>query len=291
MSVQKNSTVNIVRNGIILAIALLVIAAGTIYVMDRWIMPAYTNYNEGITVPDITKLPLEQAQEKLERYGLRHEVLDRRAHAAFPADYIIDQAPPVGQIVKPDRKVYLTVNTTENPSVTVPDLVNMSLRNARIQLENYGLAVGTISYESSRFRSTVLRQSIPAGETVDQGTVVDLAISDGLGDQMVTVPELEGLLLSDAQQAIREAGLRIGEIRFQPTRNITPNTVLSFSPDSRELREGESLDLVISERYDAREVNEAGAVMDEAEELPDPGQSTTDTDNEPENNIQNSLEP
>lgn len=291
MGVQKNSTVNLIRNRIILAVALLVIAAGAIYVMDRWVMPTYTNYNEGITVPDITKLSLEQAQATLEQYGLRHEVLDRRAHAAFPADYIIDQAPPVGQIVKPDRKVYLTVNTTENPSVTVPDLVNMSLRNARIQLENYGLAVGTISYESSRFRSTVLRQSIPAGETVDQGTVVDLAISDGLGDQMVTVPELEGLLLSDAQQAIREAGLRIGEIRFQPTRNTTPNTVLSFTPDSRELREGESLNLVISERFDAREVNEAGAVMDEAEEGPELEPDTTDTDNESESNLPNPVEP
>src|SRR5690625_5361507 len=83
--------------------------------MDLWIMPYYTNYNEGVTVPDVTRLPLDEAEALLETYGLRHEVLDRRAHSAYPANYIIDQTPEAMQIVKPDRKVYLIVNTDATP--------------------------------------------------------------------------------------------------------------------------------------------------------------------------------
>lgn len=265
---------NTLRNIILAAVLLLVGGSALLYALDRWIMPAYTNYNQGITVPDITKLPLDEARSTLDLYGLRHEVHDRRSHSAFPADFIIDQSPPPGQIVKPARKVYLTVNTAESPTVTVPDLVNMSLRNARIQLENYGLAVGTINYESSRFRNTILRQSIPPGDVVPQGSVVDLAVSDGLGDQMVPVPDIEGLLLTEAQQKLREAGLRIGEIRFQPSRETTPNTVLAFTPNEPELREGESLNLVISELYEAREVDEAGVIL-EGEQEPDERQQDT----------------
>jgi eukaryotic-like serine/threonine-protein kinase len=258
----------------------------TILLIDNWIMPAYTNYNEGVTVPDLTKLSLDEARSLLELYGLRYEILDRRAHSAYPADYIIDQSPSARQIVKPNRKIYLTVNTDARPTVVVPDVVDMSLRNARIQLENSGLEVGIISMESGRFRNTVLRQSISPSDTVDQGAVVDLAVSDGLGEEMVDVPDIIGLSLQDAQQQILAAGLRIGQYTFQPDRETIPNTVLSYSPERNQLREGREIDLIVSERWDAQEVDEAGAVIEgEADsEDPDPddfeNNDETEVDNE-----------
>ena len=241
------------------------VVAGVIFVLllDLIIMPFYTNYNEGVTVPDVTKVSLTEAETILEDYGLRHEVIDRRAHSAYPADYIIDQSPSAKQIVKPERKVYLTVNTATTPQTVVPDVVNMSLRNAEIQLENHGLTVGTKSYESSRFRNTILRQSVAPGDTVSRGTVVNLAVSDGLGSRIVDVPDVSGLRLFEAQQAITAAGLRVGEVRFQPSREYTANTVISYSPDEEKLTEGESLLLIVAERYDAREAVEAGAIVDD----------------------------
>jgi len=241
------------------------ITAGIIIalLMDFIIMPNYTNYNEGVTVPDVTKLSLEEADSLLTSYGLRFEVHDRRAHSAYPANYVIDQSPTAKQLVKPNRKVYLTVNTETTPKVVVPNVVNLSYRNARLQLENHGLTVGSTSYESDRFRNTILRQSIAPEDTVARGTAVNLVVSDGLGTRMVQVPDVEGLRLSDAQQQIMRAGLRVGEIRFEPARDVTPNTVLSYSPQGPELTEGESIQLVVSERFDAREESETGAVIDD----------------------------
>src|SRR5699024_9787416 len=111
--------------------------------------------------------------------------------------------------VKPDRKVYLTVNTLSTPKVEVPDVVNLSYRNAEIQLQNYGLRVGSVNYESSRFKNSVLKQSITAGEIVAEGTVIDLTVSDGLGEKMVQVPNIVGLRLSEAQQELRKAGFKV----------------------------------------------------------------------------------
>lgn len=223
------------------------------------IMPEYTNYKEGVTVPDVTKISLTKAQQKLETYGLRHEVLDRRANASYPANYILEQEPAALQIVKPNRKVYLTVNTEVRPTAVVPDVEDLSLRNARIQIENYGFEVGTISYESSRFRNAVMEQSLAPGDTADKGSVINLVVSDGLGDRMVAVPDVVGLRLTEAQQQLREASLRIEEIRFEPSA-AEPNTVLSIRPDAEELTEGQALTLVVAERLDAREESEAGAV-------------------------------
>lgn len=263
-------------------IGLIMFCSLTIFVMDTWIMPAYTHYNEGLTVPDVTKISLEEAEEVLESYGLRYEILDRRAHSAYPADYILDQAPPARHIVKPNRKIYLTVNTAIRPTAVVPNVVNMSLRNAQIQIENYGLEVGTISYESGRFRATVLRQSISPGDTVDVETMIDLAVSDGLGDSMVEVPDIIGMTLAEAQQALREAGLRVSEIRFEPSQVAQPHTILSREPVDAELQEGESLSLIVSERFDAREEEESGVFIP-GEDAEDPEEDDNEQDIEEEN--------
>lgn len=231
-------------------------------VMDFYIMPAYTNYDEGLTVPDVSQISLQEAQERLTSYGLRYEVAERRSNTAYPADYVIDQTPAPSEIVKPNRKIYLTVNTQSNPTVTVPDVVDLSYRNARIQLQNYGLQVGTVSYESSQFKNSVLRQSVPAGKVVPKGTIVDLAVSDGLGEKMVQIPNIKGLRLSEAQQKLQQAGLRVGEFRFKPSKEYAPNVILDYEPKTEEVVIGKTINLVVSERYNLKEESESGAVID-----------------------------
>ena len=245
----------------LLSLAVILVGALGLLVFDKVLMPRYTQYNQGVTVPDLTRGSLEEAVATISSLGLRYEISDRRSNAAFPANYVLDQAPGANTIVKPNRKVYLTVNAAVRPTVVVPNVTNLSLRNAQVQLQNYGLEVGTISYESSRFKNVVLQQSLPPGDTVDKGAVINLIVSDGLGDKVVMVPEIVGLLLPNAQLKLREVGLRVGEIRFQPTEGQIPNTVLDFSPKVNELVEGESLNLVVSERFNAVEESEGGAVF------------------------------
>lgn len=250
--------------------SLAVIGILVIVLLDQVIMPAYTNYDEGVTVPNVTQLSFDEAEELLSTYGLRVEVADRRSNTAFPANYVIDQTPSPAKIVKPNRKIYLTVNAVTTPQVEVPDVVNLSHRNAVIQLQNYGLQVGTISYESSRFKSSVLRQSVPGGSIVDKGTVIDLTVSDGLGEKMVKIPDIVGLRLSEAQQELRKAGLRVEDIRYRPVREVPPNTVIDYTPKKEKVVEGQSLSLIISERYEAIEESESGAVQVDTSYVADP---------------------
>lgn len=241
---------------------LVIVGATALFVADQWVMPWYTNYNEGITVPDVTKLPVKEAEALLSSYGLRHVVIDSRPHEAFPPNYIIDQAPVGSSIVKPNRKIYLTVSTTDRPVVTVPDVSNLSLNNAQIQLQNHGLRDGTITYESSRFRNAVLRQSIPGGTVVERGSIVDLVVSDGLGQRQVGIPQIVGMRLQDGQRLLRESGLRIGVIQFRPTNQIEPNHILSFTPADRDtVFEGETINLIVSEQLSVREEIESGTLL------------------------------
>lgn len=254
-----------------LYIGLFIVVAGgalTLFLMDRYIMPAYTNYNEGLTVPDITKMEVEQAQQRLDEIGLRYEIAERRANEQFPPDFVLDQVPGGSSIVKPNRKIYLTVNSSVTPTIEVPEVVNLSLRNAQIQLQSQGLEVGAIDYASSRFQNTVLSQSIPAGSTVETGTSVNLVVSDGLGMNKVEIPEILGQRLAVAQRSLRESGLRVGSIEFQPIQDVEANIVVDFTPaDADSAFEGERIDLLVSERADAQEFDEQGVRMEGEAEL------------------------
>ncbi len=243
-------------------LAIVVFGAIFLVILNDWIMPSYTKYDEGQTVPDVRGTSITQARELLVSDGLRDTVIDRRYNAAYPPDYVIDQNPSANQIVKPDRKIYLTINTSSVPKVIVPDVENMSLRNAELQLKNYGLDMGQVSYVSSPFKNTVIRQSIDGGTPVDRGTVISLTVSDGLGINMVKVPELLGLRLSEAQSHIRDVGLHTGTISYQPSSTVEPNHVLGFNPSGKDsLREGSTIDLIISEPAKTQEVRESAPVI------------------------------
>ncbi|MEX0681516.1 MAG: PASTA domain-containing protein [Balneolales bacterium] len=240
----------------------------TLVVLDQFIMPMYTKYGHGVTVPEVNRMPLEQAELTLNERGLRFELAAKRSNEAFPPDYVIDQTPNAGMIVKPNRKIYLTINTTSTPTVVVPNVENLSLRNAQIQLQNSGLQVGNITYESSRFRDSVLRQSVPSGRRVDQNTTVDLTVGDGLGSARVSIPDISNMHLSEGQNTLREAGLRVGTIRFEPTNQASPNTILSYDPDGEPMVfEGTSIDLVVSVSPSEDEEEETGPlIIDESDQ-------------------------
>lgn len=255
----------------------------TLIAMDRYIMPYYTNYHHGITVPDVNRMSLEEAQEKLESRGLRFELAAKRSNEAFPPDFVIDQTPNAGMIVKPNRKVYLTINTTSTPTVVVPEVEDLSLRNATIQLQNSGLQVGNITHESSRFRNSVLRQSIPSGRRVDQNTTVDLIVGDGLGSTMVEIPDITNMHLTEAQNTLREAGLRVGTIHFNPTDRVSPNTVLSFDPDDEPaVFEGTTIDLEVSVSPSEEEEEETGPVIIDEADVEEDSELETESEFSPE---------
>lgn len=255
----------------VLILAIGILGVGSIFAVDRLIMPIYTNYSEGLTVPDVTHMSLEEAEETLAAHDLRFEVLTERTHESFPPDYVVDQSPRPENLVKPNRRIYLTINTTETPSVEVPDLKNLSLRNAQIQLQNRGLQVGNINYESERFQNTVLEQSVAAGRSVDRGSTIDLVVSDGLGGRVVDMPQIDGVRLSEAQQLLQQSDLRIGSIQFTPRSDVEPNIVVSYSPtDQDSIFEGTEIDLIVSEEPVGEEDDvQEGVIIDTTDVDPD----------------------
>ncbi len=228
-------------------VAIIAICVLFLFMLNLYIMPAYTHHDEGVTVPNVTRLSIKDAKQLLSSSDLKYEVLKKRSNDAFPPDYVIEQNPDPSQIVKPGRKIYLVVNMISHPTVEMPNLQNLSLRNARIQLVNSNLKIGTISYQSGRFKNTVLHQSIQPKKVVKKGAEVDLVVSNGLGKKRVEIPQIIGLELTKAVQKVRKKGLRVGQVRYKPSKKAPPNTVLNYYPKVEETVVGSTLQFVVSE--------------------------------------------
>ena len=68
--------------------------------------------------------------------------------------------------------------------VAVPNMIDLSLRQATALLESRGLSVGTITYRPDRFHNVVLDQTyrglrIAPGEKVRKGSYINLVVSRG----------------------------------------------------------------------------------------------------------------
>ncbi|MCQ2057094.1 MAG: PASTA domain-containing protein [Bacteroidaceae bacterium] len=135
---SKKKTIRIILLNVAAMIAIAVfIIAGTMH----WIK-GYTMHGQYIQVPEICGMSEESAAEVLERAGLSYEISDIRFDKSMKAGMIIEQNPKSGSNVKEGRKIYLVVNSGNQPTKAIPDLTeNSSLREAQARLKALGFHI------------------------------------------------------------------------------------------------------------------------------------------------------
>ncbi len=203
---------------------------GIFLLMNYVVMPIYTRQGTAVTVPEVRQLSFEQAHNIVEDRDLRPERREQPFNPSLPRDVVIDQNPPPNASVKPGRRVYLYVNSTEQRAVTVPDVLTLSQNLARSQMAEAGLTNVQVQEDetNSPYEGTVTRQDPEPGETAKTEAAVTLWVSPGLGETEVTVPDVRGLAPVDARRELTEAGAWV-----DPTRSVG-GTVTRQEPESGE---------------------------------------------------------
>jgi len=137
--------------------------------------------------------------------------------------------------------------TAAEQMITVPDFVGMSQTEAETAVTSAGLAVGTITqqYSDTVPAGDVISQDPAAGASVVIGTAVSFVVS--LEQQMVTVPDVVGQLQADAEAAITDAGLAVGNTTETNSDTVPAGNVISQNPPAgTSVPEGSAVDLLIS---------------------------------------------
>ena len=124
-------------NLIAMALVVILLVVGVNYGLD-W----YTHHGESIRVPNIEGMRIDKARETMEECGLEIVVTDSGYNRRLPADCVLTQSPGAGLTVKSGHTIYVTINSSNSPSVAIPDVVdNSSYREAEAKLISLGFKV------------------------------------------------------------------------------------------------------------------------------------------------------
>lgn len=250
MSDFKNSAKKIGLHVVLVLATILVLS----FLFLKVFLPSYTNHGQTVTVPDLEGYDFEQLDSYLSSRDLQYEVtLDSGYNAELKPFSVLKQNPKAGEKVKQGRKIYVTLNSKNAPLVKMPNLVNSLLKNAQEILSNNGLVRGEIIYVPDIGINVVLEQkyrgrNIPEGFELPKGSQIDLVVGDGLGNQILDVPNLVGMDEIDAEFLIIGSGLRMGRINYVQTDSVPQGIIIrQMPPAGAEVKTGEPIDVWISE--------------------------------------------
>ena len=181
-----------------------------------------TRHSARRTVPDFVGLQLNDAEYFAERRDLNIIVNDSLHVSAYPGGVVLDQLPKGGVVVKPGRKIYVTINSSRQRMVAVPYVAGRSLRQAKNMLETAGLTIDHLEYAEDIATNYVLAEFIDGAEILEEsevqaemGSGVVLRVGVAPNDTSTAVPQVIGRSLFEAKSKLWESGLNIGEVIFE----------------------------------------------------------------------------
>jgi serine/threonine protein kinase len=142
----------------------------------------------------------------------------------IPKGHIVRQVPSVGTRMSADDKVTLYVSLGSKVNkVKVPGITGKTESDAMIVLYEKGLVPGDIDRkESKEEKGTVISQSIPEGEEVDEKTEVNFVVSLGSTDNSFSLPLT---LPKDGRETVMVRVMVDGGVQYQKKHNTSEGSI------------------------------------------------------------------
>ena len=133
-----------------------------------------------------------------------HWLIHKEASSTVDDGVVIRASPGAGTVLTKGDSVSLWVSTG-TPQSSVPTLDGLTQDAAQTAITQNGFTVGSVTTDHSKDvpAGSVVSASQKAGATVDQGTSIDLVLSDG----KVDLPDLTGKSITDAESTLQDLGL------------------------------------------------------------------------------------
>lgn len=205
----------IIRNILWAVVIVVVLIAGSVIFLN-----VVTQHNRELIVPDFTNMTVAEAEALAADAGMRVEVTDSVFAKRIRKGAVRDQNPAPGSKVKEGRRISLTINALNAKKVTMPNLIDLSMRQALAELQSRGLVLGKLIYVRDMATNNVFRQlhgnrEIAPGTTVETDTVVDLVVGLNPDTEASTyVPDVLGKRYMSAVDALHKQSLNIKTLRF-----------------------------------------------------------------------------
>ena len=170
---MNNFFVKLIKNPYVLNLLLaVVVTCGLIYGTLKW-LDKYTRHNEAVVVPDVKGLKMEEAAEFFKNNNLRYNVIDSVFSKEVEPGAIVELVPAAGSKVKEGRIVFITVNALTSQMATIPEIEDLSFRQAYALLRARGFESVEIEYVAGDFKDLAVSVEL-RGKTLEKGEHVPL---------------------------------------------------------------------------------------------------------------------
>jgi beta-lactam-binding protein with PASTA domain len=215
------------------------------------ILEAYTFHGREVIVPDCTGFTLSEIKSSPAFADFDFVVVDSVYDPQKEKGTIVTQDPLPKSKVKEHRKLYLTVIASVPEKVSMPDLKDLTLRQAIATLQTFGLVIGKMEYVPDIGTNAVLRQmyqgkEVRPGTMLQKGAVIDLVLGMGIGGSRIQMPFLIGMTRSEARRLLAADSLYVGAEIYTDQKDTINARVYKQSPDYSSgllLNVGQSIDL------------------------------------------------
>ena len=208
-------------------IAFIFFSFSGIVILDYFILPNYVGYNNEHYLPDVRGEYLEKATYQLRSLRFNTKPILIPYSESHTPGTVIKMFPRAFTKVKEGRTIDLTI-AGKDEDIEIPDISNLSLRNAKLILTKLGLGIDTIIYEYDNVISYgyISFQLPRKGQTVKSSTNMTLGVSRGAPPDYYIIPDIVNYSLTRARKLIINEGLRVGEITYEFQPDLVPNTVI-----------------------------------------------------------------
>ncbi len=158
-----------------------------------------------VMTPDVEGMTQAAASSALATAGLTTGDVTEAYHETVAKGLVCSQAPDADVEVPRGSEVALVISRGKQP-VPVPDVVGRPIADAKRLLAAAGFGYKATRKSASQPKNTVLSQSPKGGAKAQPGTTVSLALSTGV--KLVRVPNVHGMWADQADETIRDAGLK-----------------------------------------------------------------------------------
>lgn len=211
----------------------------------------YTRHDQELIVPAVENVYYYDLEDSEYSKELNFVISDSIYNALYEQGLIISQDPKAGSKVKPNRKIYLTIAASSPGEVAMPDLINLSVRQAIGIIESSGLKFGVMEFVPSFDKNAVLQQryqgvNIDKGTMITKGSVIDIVVGAGFDKPVINLPNILGKNVTEAKYILQNMSLNIGEEYFRDSYAINEVFVYKTEPhwsDTTMVQLGEFIDL------------------------------------------------
>ena len=144
-----------------------------------------TQHKNYVKVPKLFGLNISKAIESAKKKSLNIIILDSaKFNQNHPPLTVLAQFPKHNNEVKKGRKIYLTLNPVGYKEMKVPNVIQITLRNAETLLNAVGFEIGDLIYKDNIGKDMVLEirhegKKIEPGHALQQRKKIDLVLGNG----------------------------------------------------------------------------------------------------------------